>query len=569
MCGIFGYVGSSNATELVFDGLKQLEYRGYDSWGIVSAINGSLHSEKHVGKIGSSSLTLGKASVALGHTRWATHGGVTKLNSHPHFDCHNQIAVVHNGIIENYDVLKKALISKKHVFISDTDTEVFAHLVEEEMKSLSFLQAVKKSFKKIKGLNTIVVMNTDGDLVACKNGSPLLIGITKSKEIFLSSDLPSLLSYTNNVSVIEDGQIIYIQAGILLTKCIFKKYMANIEDHGKGNYPNYTLKEINDHPESLLNIINSSQSSIKFAIQTIAKARLIYAVGCGTAFHSLLVGTYLFAQYSIKQVVAISASEFTIFASLLSHKDVIICSSQSGETIDTIEAVRLAKSHGVKSIALVNVPGSTLAREADVVINLHAGIERSVVSTKAFTNMLAALLMMAGQTESVARISKKIKLMLSGDLEQTIIELASRIAKHQSMFVVGRGINYPIAMESALKLKETSYIHAEGLAGGELKHGTLALIEKGVPCIVLLSNDEEYSSTISGAMELKARGAWVIGVGPIKEQVFDDWIQIPRDKDMSFMLNIIPMQLLGYYVALAKHLDPDMPRNLAKSVTVK
>lgn len=569
MCGIFGYIGHGDATRIVFQGLKQLEYRGYDSWGIVAASLHGLTIEKHIGKIGSSHLTLGHSRVALGHTRWATHGGVTDQNAHPHLDCTGSIAVVHNGIIENYLSLKKSLLSHGHKFISDTDTEVFAHLVEEAMKKHSFVISVRQSFKRIKGLNTIVAIDKAGTLVACKNGSPLVVGQGKSGELFVSSDIPSLLSYTHNIAVIKDGGIVAIQEGKLITPLQFTEIKMEQEVADKGEFAHYLLKEIFDQPESLRRLSLSDQTNILATRKILTKAKSIYAVGCGTAFFAMLVSSYLFAKHSHLQLIPIPGNEFRSFANLLSHDSVVILSSQSGETMDTLSALRLAKARGAKTIGLVNVPGSTLAREADLYIPLLAGVERSVASTKAFIGMLGALLILNGQLQEVKTASKLINQMLKSKLLQTIRKLAIKLKSRDHLFLIGRGSNYPIALEGALKLKETSYLHAEGFAAGELKHGVIALIENKTPCIVLVADDEEKADILSGAMELKSRGAWIIGISPRNEMVFDDWIKIPNEANISPLLNLVPLQLLGYYLALDKGLDPDMPRNLAKSVTVK
>ena len=569
MCGIFGYIGAGNATEIVFDGLKKLEYRGYDSWGIAVMAGQALFTEKHIGKIAASHLTLPPSPCALGHTRWATHGGVTDANAHPHLDCQGKIAVVHNGIIENYQLLKAELQALGHRFTSETDTEVFAHLIEEANKKTSFVKAVKASFARAKGLNTLVALDHTGTLVACRNGSPLVVGKTATGDLFVSSDIPSLLSYTKRLSVVEDSQVVVIQGGTLTTPLKFKTITMDAETADKGIYPHFLLKEIHDQPLALNRLAQADLSAVSSARKILAKATSVYGLGCGTAFFSMLEASYLFAQYSQKQLIPIPANEFAGFAGLLGKDSVVILASQSGETIDTIQAMRLAKSRGAKTIALVNVPGSTLSREVDVVIPLLAGIERAVVSTKAFTNMVASILMILDQPKILKQASALVPKILAGTTKAKILALLPRLMTHEHLFIIGRGTNYPLALEGALKLKETAYFHAEGFAGGELKHGMIALIEPGTPCLVIVSADTEKVSTLSGAMELKARGAWIIGIGPQQEEVFDDWIPVPATPLTSPLLNAIPLQLLGYYLAVAKNLDPDMPRNLAKSVTVK
>ena len=423
MCGIFGYIGRGDATQIVFNGLKQLEYRGYDSWGVVTLSKRKLSVEKHIGKIGSSQIHLPSSTTALGHTRWATHGGVTDDNAHPHQDCSGTIAVVHNGIIENYLPLKEKLLAQGHKFTSQTDTEVFAHLVEEGMKHQSFITSVRQSFRRIKGLNTLVAMDCEGTLVACKNGSPLVVGKGDSGEIYVSSDIPSLLASTKNLAVIEDGGIVVIQGGKLVTPLKFKKIIMDQELADKGRFSHYLLKEIFDQPESLRRLANADQANISVARAMLSQARSIYAVGCGTAYFAMLTASYLFAQGGLR-VVPLAANEFGSFAHLLDHDSVAIFASQSGETMDTIQALRLAKLSGAKTIGLVNVPGSTLAREADIYIPLLCGIERSVASSKAFTGMLGTLLLLIGQHQQVTKASVLIDQMLKEKLPQHIAALA-------------------------------------------------------------------------------------------------------------------------------------------------
>jgi glucosamine--fructose-6-phosphate aminotransferase (isomerizing) len=569
MCGIFGYVGRGNATQIVFDGLKKLEYRGYDSWGIVAVSEYGLKVEKHIGKIGANRCILEPSRVALGHTRWATHGGVTTANSHPHLDCHGELAVAHNGIIENYQELKSELMALGHHFVSETDTEVFAHLVEEAHKKLTLHQAVTRSFKRLKGLNTVAVLASDSTLIACRNGSPLVVGLGTNGQIYLSSDMPSLLELTKKVAVIEDHQAVVVRGGILQTPLKFHLIKLTAEVVDRGKYPHFLLKEIHDQPVALRRLATSDQAGIRKARRILDRASSIYALGCGTAFYAMIELSYLFARDGKCQIAPISANEFPSFAHLCNKSSVVILASQSGETIDTVQALRLAKGKGATTIALVNVPGSTLEREADLTLPLLAGIERSVVSTKAFTNMVAASALLFHGSDPILSVAKGIEQMLSGALERAVTHLATRLKTHRDIYLVGRGESYPVVLEGAMKLKEATYTHAEGFAGGELKHGVIALIEKGTPCIVVVADDAEKDSTLSGAMELKVRGAWIIGVSPTREAVFDDWLPVENDPTLAALYSVIPLQLLGYYLAVAKGLDPDMPRNLAKSVTVK
>lgn len=585
MCGIFAYVGQENATNIVFTGLKDLEYRGYDSWGMAAVVGASVKLEKHVGKIGSAKSSLPASHLALGHTRWATHGGVTKINTHPHTNCREEIFVVHNGIIDNYEELKAALLNQGHTFVSETDTEVFAHLIEELHKVMSFKLAVRQAFRQLEGLNTTVALDVKTKtLVAYKNGSPLIIGIDKDGGYYLSSDLPSLHAYANSLAILEDGEGILLNdshAELISTtgkkKTIpFKKYLLASGTSEKGNFAHYLQKEIYDQPTSLARISSHSESLV-FTARILAKAKKIYLVACGTAHYATLAGSYMLAGLAGLQTIPIVASEFKCFGRLLTKDDVVVAASQSGETIDTLEAIRFAKKSGATTLSLVNVEGSTLSREADLTIPLLAGTEKAVLSTKAFTSKLAVFFLLSHLLINKERVGEKklllasrlVKTMLAGDLEQQLQKLALSLAKSENLYVVGRGLNYPIALEGALKIKEVTYIHAEGFAGGELKHGVIALIEKGTPCIVIVSRDEEQTDMLSGAMELKARGARIIGISPDTHSAFDDWIKVPDEPELSPFLNIIPLQLLAYHIALVRGLDPDKPRNLAKSVTVK
>lgn len=587
MCGIFAYRGADNATQKVFEGLQKLEYRGYDSWGIAAKGNPGVSLEKHVGKIGSAKPTLPQSNVALGHTRWATHGGVTKKNAHPHTDCTGSVVVVHNGIIDNYADLKKSLESDGHTFRSETDTEVFTHLIERYKAKYSFLEAVRRAFLKLQGYSTLVALDAEsGEIVAFKNGSPLVGGVDRHGGYYMSSDIPSLLAYTGNMVVLEDGEGLVIdgkgmrklraQSGVQ-TKAATKKVHMAEEKIEKGRFDHFLQKEVYDQPEAILRTLSHNKANIRKAARMIESAKNIYAVACGTASYATLEGTYMLAAIAKRQMTPITANEFATFAALVDSDTLLIAASQSGETIDTIQALRQAKARGARTISMVNVPSSTLSREADLTIPLWAGVERAVISSKAFMTKMAVFFLIASELahnyrqgekemQKVARVMQK---MLQGSLEGDTRALAKKLKSHDHAFLIGRGRNYPVTLEGALKIKEASYIHAEGFAGGELKHGVIALIEKGTPCIALVANDEEKTDILSGAMELKARGARIIGIAPDESDVFDDWIEVPDGGELSCFYNTVPLQLLGYHLALERGADPDKPRNLAKSVTVK
>lgn len=605
MCGIFGYLGKKeNAAGIVIEGLKNLEYRGYDSWGIglLTEKSGkwSITVSKKTGKIGAvKPAQFPNSRYAFGHTRWATHGGVTDNNAHPHTDCTGQFAVIHNGIIENYDVLKKNLINKGHKFRSDTDSEVAVHQIEEAYSELLttetnirndkeylFSEAVRRSFNKFTGLNAIIVIDTESkSLVAAKNGSPLVIG-KGIDENLIASDAHALLPYTNNVYFMDDNRLVLMTENkITVYDCLSGKPVKPefteldwIQDRGnKGNFPHFMIKEIYDQPEVLETIINDSDDEIRNFAGLINKSFGTYLVGCGTAAYACLAGTYLFSKIAGKHVNFSVGSEFGYLVDFLTENSLVLALSQSGETIDVIEAVKKARAKRAKIGALVNVLGSTLYRESDYKLLLNAGLEKAVVSTKAFTAKLAYLLLIAHELNHTLADGKKelnaANKALRKVLEPANMELIRKLVKilnnKDDIYVIGRGLSYPLALETALKIKEASYIHAEGFAAGELKHGVIALIEKMTPCIVFLPNDETYGANLAGAMEMKARGGYIIGISAKPHEIFDYYLPVAGSGSAWIIPAIAIGQLLGYYLALSRGYDPDKPRNLAKSVTVK
>ena len=581
MCGIFGYVGErKDASKLVFEGLKSLEYRGYDSWGVAAVSEGKIFVKKKTGKIGDSNVdTLPKGNIAIGHTRWATHGGVTDLNAHPHLDCRGDIAVIHNGIFENYEEYKKKLISKGHKFISETDTEVIAHMLEES-------DDLRSVFRQMKGLNAVITINTKyKSIVAVRNGSPLCIGFGKS-ENFLASDASALLPYTKNVYFLEDNEMAIIEGQRVEVfnvrngkKIKYKRQKLNWEfGRGeKGKYPFYMLKEVYEQPQIVSNIASNFLSQSKKVTRLIKRAKETYLVGCGTASYACLAGEYFFSKIAKKHVNFSVGSEFGYHLDFLSSNSLVIAVSQSGETMDILESVKKAKERGAKIVSLVNVLGSSLYRLSDYKMQIGADIEKGVASTKAFTGMIAHLILLAYSLENRSSEGQKIlsqavkstKEVLSVSNVNRIKKLVKKIINKEHFYVIGRGISYPTSLETALKIKEVSYIHAEGLAAGELKHGPLALVEKGTPCIVFLPNDETYGANLAGAMEMKARGGFVVGISFKPHEVFDYFIPVTDAKEATIIPNVVVGQLLAYYLTIQKGWDPDKPRNLAKSVTVK
>lgn len=588
MCGIFGYLGSrENTPEIILSGLKSLEYRGYDSWGIVVVKDGRAFLKKEIGKIGRARVdNLPESTFGLGHTRWATHGGVTKVNSHPHADCTGRFAIVHNGIIENYDQIRLALLKKGHKFISETDSEVAAHLIEEYSKRLNPSEAVRRAFLEFEGLNALIVMDVKKEIfIGIKTGSSLVVGVGKG-ESFLASDAVALLPYTRMVHFLDDGETVVIdRKGIRLLaaesseKIVMKpqKIDWKVEQARLGKYRHFMIKEICEQPRILTGVVEGAISQVPFLSKIVRKAYGTYMVGCGTAAYAALCGTYLFSRIAKRHVNFAVGSEFIYLTDFLRPESLVIAFSQSGETIDIVEAMKKVKEKKAKILAVTNVLGSSLYRMADYRYMLNAGPEKCVLATKSFTAKLAFLLLLSeslngglekGREKIFQAIRVVKKLIASSSLRQ-IKSLADRISKAKNIYVVGRGLSYPVAMEAALKIKEVSYIHAEGFAAGELKHGVIALIEKGTPCFVYAPNDETYGAVLSGAMEMRARGGKIIGISFKKHEIFDEFVEVTDCGDASSIPNAVVAQLIAYYLALKKGNDPDKPRNLAKSVTVK
>ncbi|MFA5933270.1 MAG: glutamine--fructose-6-phosphate transaminase (isomerizing) [Microgenomates group bacterium] len=579
MCGIFALIDSGNhAPQTAFKGLSDIEYRGYDSWGISYPLDGLFQTVKEIGFL-PKVLLLPCSNISLGHTRWATHGGVTEANAHPHSDCKNELVMVHNGIVENYLELKKGL--KKHTFKSETDSEVIIHLIEEEFKKTkNLVKSVAKIFNILEGLNAIVV--SDGtQIIACKKGSPLVLG--KLKEGYaLASDPNALLSLTDKLIFIEDGQMVVLNGKLKIMevknlKEIEPKFTKVVWDYASStlnNYKYFMEKETNEQPKVIETILKNSKVLEEIATE-IRKAYGTYFIGCGTAAYACLAGTYLFSKFAKKHVNFSIGSEFNYIEHALTPKSLVVAVSQSGETIDTIEPVNAAKAKKCKIVAMTNTLGSTLYRNADYKLLLNAGVEKAVASTKAFIAMLSEMIlltfMVAGKKQTGIEILEKSAIEIKSILkhEKNLEVLVKVIAKQDHIFCLGRGLSYPIALEAALKIKETTYVHAEGYAGGELKHGPLALISKGTPVIVFVPNDETKDGILANAKEVQARGAYVIGVGPENNPVFDFYFKVKDCGASSIIPHTVFAQILAYKLALKKGLNPDKPRNLAKSVVVR
>ena len=591
MCGIFGYVGSrSNAGEIVIEGIKSLEYRGYDSWGIAMKEGNAIHLEKQTGKISEVDPKQFSANsgLSIAHTRWATHGGVTEKNAHPHRSTNGNIAVVHNGIIENYEALREDLKKKGYEFQSETDSEVIPHLIEEERKtSIDFTDAVRSACNKLDGRYAILAMDTESNtLVAARTGSPLIIGVAPNDGYFIASDIPAFMEHTRTVQYLDDGEMVVTDGKTALCMDIQTgeehpkreiEITWTVEEAQKGDFEHFMLKEIMEQKESIVRAVNQDEQQIQTLADAINNAQGTFLVGCGTAHKACMAAEYFFSVVAEKHVNVTPASEFKLHHHFLKPESLLIVVSQSGETADVLEAMKIAKSKGSKVLAIVNVEGSTISREADYTLLINAGPERAVASTKALTGQMAVLLMIAyalkgdlhkGKTQ-LLETGAMINDMLNPRYLKRIEALAQKLAEHDHLYIVGKSWNYPMAMETAIKIQEVSYIHAEGFAGGELKHGPLALIEEGTPCVALGGNDEVTLDMIHNATELKARGAFTVGVAPENNNVFDEWLKVPDAGPAQAIVNIIPMQILAYYLAVERGTDPDMPRNLAKSVTVK
>ncbi|MCC6627758.1 MAG: glutamine--fructose-6-phosphate transaminase (isomerizing) [Chloroflexi bacterium] len=591
MCGIFGYVGPERAVgPLVLAGLRKLEYRGYDSWGVAVRQNGHLAHDKQVGKIGTAEVDLPDGTAGFGHTRWATHGAVTRANAHPHFDSTGRLALIHNGIVENYAELRDRLLALGHRFRSETDSEVIVHLIEEELKHPEhggdLTGATRAAFRQLHGLNAIIVMPAGQDrLVAAKNVSPLVIGLAPDA-VYIASDVTALLEHTRQVIYLEDGQIATLSAGGIEIRDVatgvfveprIERITWEVGDIGLNGYPHYMAKEIAEQPRIVATLVETHVAAALALADDIRAAGATHLIGCGTASYAALSGKYLLSRIAARPVNVASGSEFKYLEHALDERSLIVALSQSGETADLIEAVLLARQRGARIAALVNMPGSTLMRMADHAIPLQCGPEQCVLSTKAYIAKLAVLVLtahaLAGTVETGQALLRQAVLamqdVLNGEAARRVRELARLIRDKEHLYIVGRGLAYPTALESALKVKEVSYIHAEGFAAGELKHGVIALIEHGTPCIVFAPDDDTRDDVLAGAMEMRARGGFIVGVATTPSDAFDLHIPVANVGDAQPLVNVIPAQMLGYHLALLRNYDPDKPRNLAKSVTVK
>ena len=604
MCGIVGYVGFRNASDVILDGLKRLEYRGYDSAGIAVKVDGHLEVVKKAGKLQVLADALKEHRLSgqfgVGHTRWATHGAPTDPNAHPHATEKGEIVVIHNGIIENYLPLKEGLIARGHTFTSETDSEVLAHLIEEKYRG-DLVEAVRLALAEAYGAYALVVVHRDHEeIVVARTVSPLVIGLGEG-ENFVASDVPALLPYTRRVIFLHDGDMAVVQReGVRITDLagnpVEREVVTvewSLEAAEKGGHPHYMLKEIYEQPRVLENTLGGRLHEEEAGVELGLKLEptrydKVHIVACGTAYYAAWVGKYLLEALARVPVEIDVASEYRYRDPVVDDKTLAICISQSGETIDTLEAIREAKRKGAGTLGVINAKGSSITREVDDTLYIHAGPEIGVASTKAYIAMLAAMAMVAvwmgrargtldkGRAQEVLREMRKLPRLVEEVLEQRpqVAQIAQKYHQAQDYLFLGRHIQAPTAYEGALKLKEISYIHAEAYPAGEMKHGPIALIDERLPVVVLATQSPFYEKTVSNIQEVRARGGRVIAVaseGDSEIRKFaHEVIYVPRVHHLlAPVVSVVPLQLLAYETAVCLGRDVDQPRNLAKSVTVE
>lgn len=588
MCGIIGCVAEEPVAGILMDGLRKVEYRGYDSAGMATISGRVLTVRKGAGRVSEIEekhrLSKLEGTIGLAHTRWATHGGVTDQNAHPQASCMELVAVVHNGIIENYVTLKKALAAGGHRFKSETDTEVISHLIESEYKRLKDpLKATLAATKKLKGQYAIAVMFQDRPdlLIGARKDAPLIVGVGDGK-MFLASDVLAFIEHTDRTIFLDNFEVVEISKDRIKIvgrdgKEVRRKPTQvawELSDLSKSDYAHYTLKEINEQPQTVLGASVQEEGKVAEFARAIRKAKSLYVTASGTSYHAGLLMKFRLNKEAGIRCDVVVAGELKEHAGFLKRGSVVVVLSQSGETADVIEAVQEAKKRGAKVLSIVNAAGSTLARESDGVLLLNCGPEVGVAATKSFTaqvvvsNLVVDAVLGKSRTNGMKELSDAVKTALGS--EKKVLELVELYKDRPDFYFVARGYESPIAMEGALKLKELSYIHAEGMPASELKHGTLALIEKGTPVVVINPSGDHHADTLSSAEELKARGADVIGVSDVEDEVYAHFVRVPKvQPKFAPVVEVIPLQLLAYHTAVAKKNDPDYPRNLAKSVTVK
>ena len=584
MCSIIGYLGSDDAAPIIVRGLGRMEYRGYDSVGVAIGSNNKIIFKKGVGKVAEVNANLGldklHGSTGIGHTRWATHGKVTEKNAHPHLSNSGKIAIAHNGIIENFEELKSNLQNKGYKFQSETDTEVIANLIQLNFDETSDVkQSIIKTVAQLKGHYSFVVIFEDGTLAAVRFHESLIVGVGNNS-YYLSSDVLGFIDRTDDAIYIDNEDFVIVNdAGIHVfdfdgspVKYQITKVSKEFADAYKGDYAHFTLKEISEQPDTILRAENNDQ--IQQFVDNIKQAKNLYITGSGTSYNAAEVAKYLMSKFAKIKINTVISSEFPFSPDDIEQDSTLIAISQSGESADVLEAVRIAKKSNTKILSVVNHLNSSLSQESSLTIGLNCGPEIGVAATKSFTSQLATIYKITDKlcngciNPDWEKVSVGISHVLSNNSK--IKEIAKNLKEISDIYILGRGIHLPIAREAALKLKELSYIHAEGIAGGELKHGPLALMDSNVYVIIINPNDSTYNDTLNSANEIKARGAKIIGISDKESDVYDYWIEIPPIVEPLYpIIEIVPIQLLAYFTALEKKTNPDYPRNLAKSVTVK
>ena len=588
MCGITGYIGEKDAAPVLLQALKRMEYRGYDSAGISTIHKDNVTIKKDIGRIDAinEKIELGKAEGKIGvaHTRWATHGGVTKENAHPHLSCKQKIVLVHNGIIENYRQLFKEL-SDNHEIKSETDSEVISHLIEEEYnKEKDPLKTLQNVSKKLNGSFALVVIFSDkkDEIYGVRKYAPLIVGIGE-QENFISSDIVSFIDYTDNVIFLEDKEIVRVTSNSIEIINFDGDKISRDKTHvaweaadvSKEEFSHHTIKEIHEQSSTVQNALNQDDEEFEGFVKELTSGKNVFITGSGSSFHIALIFRKMLTKFIDSPVQAFLSSESEEYIESMNDNAILIPISQSGETADLLEVIRNVKDKRVTVLSIYNTVGSSLSRVSDFSLNLNCGPEIGVAATKSFTSQLAIvykIIFKLGNVkngnEQIIELSNKIKDILSK--EKTLQEIIELLNESNDVYFLGRAIHHPIALEGALKLKELAYIHAEGMAAGEIKHGTLALVEEGTPAIIINPKDESYNDTINNATEMKARGAKIIGISSEDNEVYDYWIEIPKVENMLYpLIELVPLQLLAYYTAIRRKNNPDYPRNLAKSVTVK
>jgi glucosamine--fructose-6-phosphate aminotransferase (isomerizing) len=584
MCSIIGYSGKNSAAPILVKGLQKMEYRGYDSVGIATESENKIVVKKGVGRVVevSNAVQLDKlpGNIGIGHTRWATHGKVTEKNAHPHSSNSGKIAIVHNGIVENFEELKSDLENKGYEFQSETDTEVIANLIQLNLDETSDVkQSIIKTVNQIKGHYSFVAIFDDGTLAAARFHEPLIVGVGKNGN-YLSSDVLGFIENTDDAIYVDNEDFVIVNdSGIHIfdfdgtpVKYQITKVSKEFADVYKGDYAHFTIKEISEQPDTILRAVDNNQ--IQQFVDNIKQAKNLYITGSGTSYNAAEIAKYLMSKFAKIKINTLISSELPFSPNEIEPDSTLITISQSGESADVLEAVKIAKESNAKILSIVNLLNSSLSQQSSLAIGLNCGPEIGVAATKSFTSQLAILYKITDQlcngcvNPDWKKVSDAISQVLSNNLK--IKELAKNLKEITDIYVLGRGIHLPIAREAALKLKELSYIHAEGIPGGELKHGPLALMDSNVYVIIINPSDSTYNDTLNSANEIKARGAKIIGISDKKNDVYDHWIEIPSvDEALYPIVEIVPIQLLAYYSALEKKTDPDYPRNLAKSVTVK